>query len=89
MPERQKNDTIIIRIRLITVLISACGAQKYSNLRFEYGVILNGSQTKTVCGKPEYGFEYGVILNGSQTIMENKNTMQLFEYGVILNGSQT
>ena len=47
--------------------ISACGAQKYSNLRFEYGVILNGSQTVECAGKLQDMFEYGVILNGSQT----------------------
>ena len=47
--------------------ISACGAQKYSNLRFEYGVILNGSQTNTKWYKNRQKFEYGVILNGSQT----------------------
>ena len=34
---------------------------------FEYGVILNGSQTD-IAEKRAYGeFEYGVILNGSQT----------------------
>ena len=36
--------------------------------KFEYGVILNGSQT--VCDKEKSCalFEYGVILNGSQTV---------------------
>ena len=34
---------------------------------FEYGVILNGSQTKIKKSKKNGGFEYGVILNGSQT----------------------
>ena len=34
---------------------------------FEYGVILNGSQTCVINQKVYYAFEYGVILNGSQT----------------------
>ena len=50
--------------------ISACGAQKYSNLRFEYGVILNGSQTKNKNSMGLLMFEYGVILNGSQINIE-------------------
>ena len=35
--------------------------------QFEYGVILNGSQTKQATKLPRQPFEYGVILNGSQT----------------------
>ena len=50
-----------------TIKISACGAQKCSNLRFEYGVILNGSQTPKAIEYITAVFEYGVILNGSQT----------------------
>ena len=50
-----------------TIKISACGAQKCSNLRFEYGVILNGSQTSHLTAPNARKFEYGVILNGSQT----------------------
>ena len=34
---------------------------------FEYGVILNGSQTIVCFPSSLVGFEYGVILNGSQT----------------------
>ena len=34
---------------------------------FEYGVILNGSQTGKKRRKSYNVFEYGVILNGSQT----------------------
>ena len=34
---------------------------------FEYGVILNGSQTIVSLLLAKYLFEYGVILNGSQT----------------------
>ena len=34
---------------------------------FEYGVILNGSQTKEDYQSVFLLFEYGVILNGSQT----------------------
>ena len=34
---------------------------------FEYGVILNGSQTIGGVRQIEALFEYGVILNGSQT----------------------
>ena len=34
---------------------------------FEYGVILNGSQTKHRANSSKRWFEYGVILNGSQT----------------------
>ena len=40
------------------------------NLRFEYGVILNGSQTVGEEPKAQPMFEYGVILNGSQTKAE-------------------
>ena len=43
------------------------GGQKYLNLRFEYGVILNGSQTSFAVCVMRTKFEYGVILNGSQT----------------------
>ena len=35
--------------------------------RFEYGVILNGSQTFVLAYSIKTKFEYGVILNGSQT----------------------
>ena len=35
---------------------------------FEYGVILNGSQTKTTNKTIFLLFEYGVIQNGSQTV---------------------
>ena len=69
--------------------IAACGAQKCSNLRFEYGVILNGSQTSRKYKAGEVSFEYGVILNGSQTYAELMKLEEEFEYGVILNGSQT
>ena len=65
------------------------GGQKYLNLRFEYGVILNGSQTSKKIEKEIKKFEYGVILNGSQTADFNHNFRLQFEYGVILNGSQT
>ena len=34
---------------------------------FEYGVILNGSQTSEAQVQSVIKFEYGVILNGSQT----------------------
>ena len=34
---------------------------------FEYGVILNGSQTIALAYALKRLFEYGVILNGSQT----------------------
>ena len=34
---------------------------------FEYGVILNGSQTTSENKVTSWQFEYGVILNGSQT----------------------
>ena len=34
---------------------------------FEYGVILNGSQTNNGDARMQVPFEYGVILNGSQT----------------------
>ena len=82
---------ILVRIRLTAVRISACGAQKYSlrDLRFEYGVILNGSQTTDFLSYFVSVFEYGVILNGSQTNFMRFNTIGTFEYGVILNGSQT
>ena len=64
------------------------GGQKYLNLRFEYGVILNGSQTHNISLASSSVFEYGVILNGSQTHVKNSTNFKLFEYGVILNGSQ-
>ena len=59
------------------------------NLRFEYGVILNGSQTEKHYSYQLDLFEYGVILNGSQTATAPRKTYCKFEYGVILNGSQT
>ena len=65
------------------------GGQKYLNLRFEYGVILNGSQTETPEKEVYDEFEYGVILNGSQTFYWFLSLTWGFEYGVILNGSQT
>ncbi len=37
-------------------------------IKFEYGVILNGSQTTKPALYAEALFEYGVILNGSQTL---------------------
>ena len=58
-------------------------------LRFEYGVILNGSQTTFSRKNRRHLFEYGVILNGSQTAKTTFQFLNLFEYGVILNGSQT
>lgn len=72
-----------------TIKISACGAQKCSNLRFEYGVILNGSQTDEKVAETVRRFEYSVILNGSQTISIVSLYSEKFEYGVISNGSQT
>ena len=42
------------------------------NLRFEYGVILNGSQTEGIQYKMVLEFEYGVILNGSQTCKKKR-----------------
>ena len=72
-----------------TIKVSACGAQKCSNLRFEYGVILNGSQTSAQIVRLVLRFEYGVILNGSQTVRTLTRKRRMFEYGVILNGSQT
>ena len=62
---------------------------KMLNLRFEYGVILNGSQTHGDPSSALLEFEYGVILNGSQTSNSSNSSERLFEYGVILNGSQT
>ena len=56
---------------------------------FEYGVILNGSQTLKLRKFKDKVFEYGVILNGSQTETPAKEVYAEFEYGVILNGSQT
>ena len=58
-------------------------------LRFEYGVILNGSQTLVGSVLSSFRFEYGVILNGSQTTVKEDVKNEGFEYGVILNGSQT
>ena len=40
---------------------------KHRSRRFEYGVILNGSQTAGSSDSAKVVFEYGVILNGSQT----------------------
>ena len=65
------------------------GGQKYLNLRFEYGVILNGSQRQTTNSREEQRFEYGVILNGSQSRWVYGDLEDRFEYGVILNGSQS
>ena len=43
-------------------------------LQFEYGVILNGSQTSDDAMASEEPFEYGVILNGSQTTAPDGST---------------
>ncbi len=69
--------------------ISANGEQTYSNLRFEYGVILKGSQTYDRNLVVVEMFEYGVILKGSQTMKQQAKLNVAFEYGVILKGSQT
>ena len=58
-------------------------------IKFEYGVILNGSQTAETVIPAIEAFEYGVILNGSQTSVAITENGTQFEYGVILNGSQT
>ena len=62
--------------------------ERHANV-FEYGVILNGSQTRAPVCRPRVLFEYGVILNGSQTKKGRGKPQRRFEYGVILNGSQT
>lgn len=59
-----------------TIKISVCGAQKCSNLRFEYGVILNGSQTATALNINDVRFEYGV----SDEDMYNAIKNHYFEY---------
>ena len=51
----------------ITLWIAACGAQKCSNLRFEYGVILKGGQTAPSTPPTITLFEYDVILKSGQT----------------------
>ena len=51
-------------------------------MAFEYGVILNGSQTKANVFSLESWFEYGVILNGSQKYSTRMETIKGFEYGV-------
>ncbi len=43
------------------------GAKFMGTAMFEYGVILNGSQTMGAKFMGTATFEYGVILNGSQT----------------------
>ena len=45
---------------------------RLSIFKFEYGVILNGSQTFFCVKICLQVFEYGVILNGSQTVMRTK-----------------
>ena len=51
-------------------------------MAFEYGVILNGSQTEGTSGTRRFKFEYGVILNGSQTFLNGLRIGTVFEYGV-------
>ena len=51
-------------------------------MAFEYGVILNGSQTKDTAKSSPVPFEYGVILNGSQTVTGAVKSVAKFEYGV-------
>ena len=81
---------VIIMTRMpFAVQDFACGGANYSNLRFEYGVILNGSQTEVRAFIQPIRFEYGVILNGSQTFGARRSLSCPFEYGVVLNGSQT
>ena len=52
-----------------------------TNSEFEYGVILNGSQTRLPPRHRLPPFEYGVILNGSQTSADRKAAQTVFEYG--------
>ena len=54
---------------------------------FEYGVILNGSQTSRAACSKRLWFEYGVILNGSQAEGNINGVYLEFEYGVISNGA--
>ena len=58
-------------------------------LRFEYGAILKGSQTRVPLATRTDLFEYGAILKGSQTVKFWWRIMSKFEYGAILKGSQT
>ena len=50
---------------------------------FEYGVILNGSQTPVTATKLSSVFEYGVILNGSFVSAYGLCVGSSFEYGVL------
>ena len=71
---------------MVVKLVNTCAN---APLAFEYGVILNGSQTDSLLSRNYPSFEYGVILNGSQTLWLIFMFVDEFEYGVILNGSQT
>ena len=52
-------------------------------MAFEYGVILNGSQTIIPSLSRSVWFEYGVILNGKLTYLPPLLVVFEFEYGVI------
>ena len=58
-------------------------------LRFENGVVSNGSQTVAWAFKTVTLFENGVVSNGSQTFKTVLLYFLQFENGVVSNGSQT
>lgn len=55
------------------------------HLRFEYGVIPNGGETRVILERTRYLFEYGVIPNGGETCPRHASNRITFEYGVITN----
>ena len=62
---------------------------RFSHLRFESRVVLDGSQTEGVKCLIENLFESRVVLDGSQTGTSWGNATGLFESRVVLDGSQT
>ena len=62
---------------------------RFSHLRFESRVVLDGSQTGEVPNPHARRFESRVVLDGSQTETSSGAFAITFESRVVLDGSQT
>ena len=62
---------------------------RFSHLRFESRVVLDGSQTMSPIFSPQSEFESRVVLDGSQTHLPKRLFRVAFESRVVLDGSQT
>ena len=62
---------------------------RFSHLRFESRVVLDGSQTRGLPFFVSSSFESRVVLDGSQTASATGSRSWWFESRVVLDGSQT